>query len=268
MDVRSRDVRTSNGQLVVTVADLAATRSVTSEEARLDPPERRQAPAARPLVADAHRAHWRPVCRSKAEGGQRCFGSAADAYQQTLDRYEAAPGGDLTDLAHAASKLTDAEVTFASTASGFQNLATLAAASDARGDHRYHRALTRGLTRRAANDAAYRRAIGGPPTDPAQWAAARGDRCRVCGQFTAITHRCPTLSTTPAAAPSTPDIAAAHHSSVITGQFLDIELTGSAAARFEDRYGSHANPDVALADAVNDLIAPFHVEVLSGGLEP
>lgn len=212
------------------------------------------------------------MCRSKAEGGQRCFGAAADAYQQTLDRYEAAAGGDLTDLAQAASKLADAEVTFASTARGAENLAALAAASDARGDHRaadrYHRALTRGLARRAANDAAYRRAIGAPPMDPAQWAAARGDRCRVCGQFTAATHRCPTLLTTPSPAPSTPDIAAAHHSGVMAGKFLDIELTGSASAAFEDRYGSHADRDVALADAVNDLIAPFHVEVLSGGLEP
>lgn len=58
MDVRSWDVRTPNGQLVVTVADLAATRSVTSAEARdwiLQNVDKRRLPAE--LVADAHRAH-------------------------------------------------------------------------------------------------------------------------------------------------------------------------------------------------------------------
>jgi hypothetical protein len=196
------------------------------------------------------------VCRSKAEGGQRCFGSAADTYQQALDRYETAAGGDLSDLSRSAQRLADAEVTLA----------------DVRGDHRaarrYRRALTRGAARRAANDAAARRATGAPPSDPTRWAEARGDRCRVCGQFIAATHRCPSLLTTPAPAPSTPDVAGAHRSRIAAGQIFDIELTGDAADAFEDRYGSTADPDAMLADALNELVDPFHDEVNSGGLEP
>lgn len=56
MEVRSWDVRSPNGQLVVTVEDLAATRAVPLVDARdwiLGNVDRRRLPAA--LVADASR---------------------------------------------------------------------------------------------------------------------------------------------------------------------------------------------------------------------
>lgn len=157
------------------------------------------------------------MCRSKAQGGQRCHAHAA----ATLEKAASALGVAALDLPSASAdreqvrRYREALIDYATTARGAANLwpviGTYPAGHPSRRD--LERVFYKAVKRRQAREDAYTqwKRDRGQPTEGRdmlaedQWAVTDGARCARCGQYTsqASTHTCPTrLTMLPVTAPS------------------------------------------------------------------
>lgn len=157
-------------------------------------PGHRTSPIRPPVAGESTRNAL--VCKSKGEGGQRCFAHAAarlDRIQATVDRLTG-PAEDTPAGAHMRAKLREAHIDVATTAKGYANLEQQRAAHEQLGEDAAAAELQRLLVRAAARRRARVAGDNAATVDDGDWIASppTGPRCERCGQFTAgPAHACP-----------------------------------------------------------------------------
>ncbi|MDN5758424.1 MAG: hypothetical protein L0H59_07805 [Tomitella sp.] len=210
------------------------------------------------------------MCKSRAQGGQRCFASAEKRLASADDTYMRAAAGPDAAALHTAIRRRDlALVDSASTVKGAENLAARAdmarIAGDTIGADRLRMILTRGAARRERSAQQYRQWQTDHDVTPRPAAETpTGDRCASCGQWAGSRHHCPTTDAFgPTGIRSEPD-RAADTDRAEAALFTNLPLTADEYAQICRDYTT-SSPESVLHELRESTVDATDMDPLSAG---